>query len=156
MTKTDCRSEDGITVGLIDGIIAAARVLSKRDLSSPAVVEALKDIRADEDVAIITRTAAQAQPLDVIGTDDVRFEALRAVLHVEYGIKQPSVGSLRCILSAIDFAAIVSHAPLDMTFEAIEQAAQEWLRERAPADRGDLSMITAFKDGAKWAKTITK
>ncbi|MBY3155338.1 hypothetical protein HFO56_23730 [Rhizobium laguerreae] len=30
-------------------------------------------------------------------------------------------------------------------------AADDWLRERAPAERGDLSMATAFKDGATWA-----
>lgn len=48
---TDCRSDDGVTVGLIDGIISSARVLAKRDLSPPAVAEALKDLRADEDVA---------------------------------------------------------------------------------------------------------
>lgn len=48
--KCDCRSEVGITVGLIDGIIAIARVLAQRDLSDPATIEALKDIRADEDV----------------------------------------------------------------------------------------------------------
>jgi len=51
-TYTDCRSETGITVGLIDGIIAIARVLSKRDHSSPEVIQALKDLRTDEDVAL--------------------------------------------------------------------------------------------------------
>jgi hypothetical protein len=49
-TETDCRSTTGITVGLIDGIIAAARVLSHRDRSDPAIVEALADLRADEDI----------------------------------------------------------------------------------------------------------
>ena len=49
-TSTDCRTEVGVTVGLIDGIIAMARVLSNSDLSSPEVVEALKDLRADEDI----------------------------------------------------------------------------------------------------------
>lgn len=33
---TDCRSEEGITVGLIDSIITATRVLSSRDQSSEA------------------------------------------------------------------------------------------------------------------------
>jgi hypothetical protein len=33
----------------------------------------------------------------------------------------------------------------------ILEAADEWLRERAPAERGDLSMKTAFKDGVRWA-----
>ena len=47
---TDCRSPEGVTVGLVDCIITAARVLRGRDLRAPAVVEALRDLRADEDV----------------------------------------------------------------------------------------------------------
>lgn len=50
VTKTDCRSDVGVTVGLIDGIIAMARVLKTMDQSSPEVFEALLDLRADEDV----------------------------------------------------------------------------------------------------------
>jgi hypothetical protein len=49
-TATDCRSENGITVGLVDAAITQFRLLAKRDLSDPAVQEALKDLRADEDV----------------------------------------------------------------------------------------------------------
>jgi len=49
----DCRSEVGITVGLIDAIISCARVIARRDLTAPAVVKALKDIRSDEDVRMI-------------------------------------------------------------------------------------------------------
>ncbi|MBX4189829.1 hypothetical protein KW791_00825 [Candidatus Parcubacteria bacterium] len=50
-TSTDCRDEDGITVGLVDSIISIARILVKRDLASPAVSEALKDLQNDEDVS---------------------------------------------------------------------------------------------------------
>jgi hypothetical protein len=49
--STDCRTEVGITVGLIDGLISIARVLRQRDLSAPEVAEALEDLRQDEDVA---------------------------------------------------------------------------------------------------------
>jgi hypothetical protein len=42
-TSTDCRDDTGITVGLIDGLIAIVRVLVQRDLTAPEVVEALKD-----------------------------------------------------------------------------------------------------------------
>jgi hypothetical protein len=49
-TETDCRSADGVTVGLIDAIITAARVLANRNLDSPAVHAALVDLRDDEDV----------------------------------------------------------------------------------------------------------
>lgn len=47
---TDCRSEAGVTIGLVDGIIATCRVLVARDLSAPEMREALKDLRADEDL----------------------------------------------------------------------------------------------------------
>lgn len=48
----DCRSPEGVTVALIDGIIAAARIIRARDhLAHPAVAEALRDIADDEDVA---------------------------------------------------------------------------------------------------------
>lgn len=49
ITSTDCRSPVGVTVGLIDGIIAMARVLKTMDQSSPEVQEALRDLRSDED-----------------------------------------------------------------------------------------------------------
>ena len=48
--STDCRSEVGITVGLIDTIITASRVLKERDLSDSEVQEALKDLREDWDM----------------------------------------------------------------------------------------------------------
>ena len=47
---TDCRSETGITVGLIDAVITMVRLLAHRDLSAPEVQEALKDLRQDEDL----------------------------------------------------------------------------------------------------------
>lgn len=49
-TGTDCRSETGITVGLIDAIITMSRLLAQRDLSAPEVQESLKDLRQDEDL----------------------------------------------------------------------------------------------------------
>lgn len=52
-SSTDCRSDVGITVGLIDGIIAMARVLKSRDQCSEEVQQALADLRADEDIAAL-------------------------------------------------------------------------------------------------------
>ena len=49
-TTTDCRSEIGITVGLIDGIISISRVLARMDLTHPDVCEALADLQTDEDL----------------------------------------------------------------------------------------------------------
>lgn len=50
-TSTDCRTNTGVTVGLIDGMIAICRVLRHSDISDPAVVAALADLRDDEDLA---------------------------------------------------------------------------------------------------------
>jgi hypothetical protein len=47
----DCRSEEGVTVGLIMGLITVARVLVGRGLRSETVRAALNDLRTDEDVA---------------------------------------------------------------------------------------------------------
>lgn len=52
----DCRSEEGVTVGLIDGIIATFRVLRLRLQEGGAqseVIEALKDLAQDEDLALV-------------------------------------------------------------------------------------------------------
>jgi hypothetical protein len=52
-------------------------------------------------------------------------------------------------------AAPLAIAPQNMAREIsvaeVLVAADEWFRERAPAERGDLGMRTAFKDGATWA-----
>lgn len=48
-TYTDCRTDEGVTVGLIDALIAICRVLRKRSLSDGAIQEALRDLACDED-----------------------------------------------------------------------------------------------------------
>jgi hypothetical protein len=59
ISKTDCRSPDGITIGLIDGMIAMARVLRKANLGSAEVQEALKDFTTDEDVKWLMEQSVQ-------------------------------------------------------------------------------------------------
>lgn len=49
ISETDCRTSDGVTVGLVDAVISIARVLRHRDLTPSAVVEALRDLASDED-----------------------------------------------------------------------------------------------------------
>jgi hypothetical protein len=44
---TECSSPEGITVGLIDAINTVSKVLVLQDLSHPAVIEALRDLRDD-------------------------------------------------------------------------------------------------------------
>lgn len=50
-TPEDCRSEAGITTGLVDAIISICRVLAPRDLTLSG--DALADLAADEDFAVI-------------------------------------------------------------------------------------------------------
>lgn len=51
-----CRSEEGITVGLVDAWIVISRVLAPRDLTTEKVQGALQDFFEDRDFAVI-RTA---------------------------------------------------------------------------------------------------
>jgi hypothetical protein len=48
-----CRSEEGITVGLVDAIIGILRVLVVRDMSPESVQEALADLCEDPDLAAV-------------------------------------------------------------------------------------------------------
>lgn len=46
----DCRTAEGVTVGLIDALITLCRIIKGRELDgSQAVKEALKDLGSDED-----------------------------------------------------------------------------------------------------------
>ncbi len=46
----DCKSPEGVTVGLIDSLMSIAGVLSERDLDTPAIQEALMDLAGDGDI----------------------------------------------------------------------------------------------------------
>jgi hypothetical protein len=48
MKPIDCRSKEGITIGLIDSIMTAVRVLDGRDIGGENIKEALKDLAADK------------------------------------------------------------------------------------------------------------
>lgn len=61
-THTDCRQKSGIVVSLIDAIIAQCRVIRSMDLSDSAVVEAIKDLRNDEDLNFIMNNSIPATP----------------------------------------------------------------------------------------------
>lgn len=52
-TTIDCRSEEGITIGLIDAIISICRILSPRlemGTTTDSINEALMDLSNDEDM----------------------------------------------------------------------------------------------------------
>jgi hypothetical protein len=55
----DCRSEEGITEGLVDALIVVLRVLAKRDLSPENVQGALADLAEDEDLRTVLDAAKQ-------------------------------------------------------------------------------------------------
>lgn len=67
----DCRSEEGITIGLIDGLMSTARVLRRRlengDMT-PNVVEALRDFQQDEDIRYVL-SCVVATKYKVVGID---------------------------------------------------------------------------------------
>lgn len=50
VTTIDCRTPEGIIVGLIDGMIAMARIIKNSELHTDAITAALKDFSQDEDV----------------------------------------------------------------------------------------------------------
>lgn len=45
----ESRSEEGLTVGLVDAIASTCRVLARRDMSAKAAQEALTDLYEDRD-----------------------------------------------------------------------------------------------------------
>lgn len=50
VSTTDCRSDEGVTVGILDSVITLCRLYKGREIT-PAVREALRDLAADEDFA---------------------------------------------------------------------------------------------------------
>ncbi len=57
-TYTNCRSEIGVTVGIIDAIITLCRLLHERDMSGDEVAQALQDLGHDENFAGLLRRIA--------------------------------------------------------------------------------------------------
>ena len=53
----DCKTDAGITVGLIAALLSISAVLVKRDLAEPSVIAALLDLRDDSDLEYIIRYA---------------------------------------------------------------------------------------------------
>lgn len=61
----DCRSEVGITLGLIDSILAISRILCTRDLlASVSITDALVDMATDADLDYLLRLGRQQAPMD--------------------------------------------------------------------------------------------
>jgi hypothetical protein len=58
---TECRSEQGVTVGLIDTILNSARLLAGRNLNSNAVRQALSDLSSDGDLRSLLQSGGTSQ-----------------------------------------------------------------------------------------------
>jgi hypothetical protein len=62
-THTDCRSDVGRAVGLIDSIISIARAAVRENLDSYEVQQALTDLQQDEDLASLLSLRSDDWPL---------------------------------------------------------------------------------------------
>ena len=91
--NTDCRSAEGVTVGLIDGLITIARVLTLRDLSPAAVQEALIDLRSDEDLARVLGPAIR-KGVNANTCDLVKEQLLEALEALEEAARQVMAGEM--------------------------------------------------------------
>lgn len=61
-SHTDCRTDNGVAVGLLDGIISQVRVLRKHyewELASSEARAALADMASDEDIRWLLRRMDQ-------------------------------------------------------------------------------------------------
>lgn len=71
----DCRSEEGVTVGLLDALMAILRVLAPRDLSTTHAQEALADLTQDPDLRTVL--AARQPPA---GPGELTADEARALV----------------------------------------------------------------------------
>lgn len=66
-------SEERITIGLIDSIIASANALKGRPLSSEKVLEALSDLKSNQSLKDLLSTTTPIEPIDLTGGVDKLF-----------------------------------------------------------------------------------
>jgi hypothetical protein len=78
-----CKTSDGITVGLIDGMIAIARVLKQRDLTNPGVQEALTDLAQDDDIKDLIQAGSPNKWVEPILTTEEAIGRLIALGYQE-------------------------------------------------------------------------
>lgn len=55
----ECGSEEGVTIGLIDSLMSITYALQGRDLTHPAIIEALKDLRHNKQLKALLYDARQ-------------------------------------------------------------------------------------------------
>lgn len=107
-TRTDCRTIDGVTVGLIDGLIATCGVLMQRDLTKHAVQAALADLRDDDKIrAIIAPSLVETVDELRSERDDADRRIARALKiakqHIEFGpVPSPAANVCRQIRAELN------------------------------------------------------
>lgn len=77
---TDCRDPEGITIGLIEDMIATARILARRYLCAPTVVAALKDLANDPDVRLVMAYADMTALDQVYARMDAQSRTMDSLL----------------------------------------------------------------------------
>lgn len=58
VVKTDCQTETGITVGLIDTLLTVSNVLSRRDCTTPEAQAALRDLQSNAQLRALLQEGA--------------------------------------------------------------------------------------------------
>lgn len=81
---TQCQSEDGITIALIDGMFATIDILCQRDLSPIDVQEALKDFFANAQWRILLRGVEERMVMELFDLKPHTYHCL-----FDYGIDAP-------------------------------------------------------------------
>jgi hypothetical protein len=169
-TSTDCRSPDGVTVGLIDAIISISRVLKGHDLSTPAAREALLDLMEDDDFFRICTSAPISSDFDVASifrrpTQNKEDLSMSSEPHASHRLPKDKHSDSATITAEIvnlrdrianlehSVAWLTGHAEqLDKNWSAVHDAAGNAVRDAAGLDR-DCSIpevcqaIKGFRDG---------
>jgi hypothetical protein len=116
-----CRSEEGITVGLVDAVIGIVRVLAPRDLSTGHVQEALADLFEDPDLRTVRDARRRFVGVGPMPESETEF-AVRA----EYGeiIPRPSQEAAQRTVDGIrsrgGLATLISRTVVRSDWEEVE------------------------------------
>ena len=105
ISNTDCRTEEGITVGLVDSIITICRVIKDRDLDLPEVKKALNDLYQDEDFNLfLNKIIKYEQELIFNKTENIKIT--QEELDEYNKIKKPFIDFLEKKISTQEFREI--------------------------------------------------
>lgn len=81
--ETECNSETGITIGLIDSLMTIAHVLVDRDRSSMEAHEAMKDLMACDDMKRLMDIGELSSAKEYIQKQKKDIDALLLVIELQ-------------------------------------------------------------------------